>query len=84
MSVLLAGRECAVAYPVLEDGSVQSLEPDNQDIIGAQANYSCNDNCILQGSKSLRCNVTPGGSEWVNEMGEAEFPNCSCSGQYLF
>ena len=59
------------------------LESNTSDINGAQANYSCNDGCTLEGSKSLRCKISERNfvshSEWVNETSDLHTPRCLCS-----
>ena len=67
-------------------GERVTLEPINNDIVGAQANYSCSDGCDLHGSSSLRCRSM--GSpvndyEWVDESTSIS-PSCICSGQCHF
>ena len=70
-----------------------TLEPTDTDIVGAQANYSCNSNCVLQGSSSLRCRRVVsdsdtatgiGPSEWVDGSGMVDYPRCHCPGQLHF
>ena len=70
-------------------GNISTLEPTNNDIVGAQVNYSCFDNCVLRGSSSLRCKrVVSGpvviGSEWVNGSDAVEYPSCYCASQLHF
>ena len=59
---------CDMDPPAIEMGNRTTLEPVDRDIVGGQANYSCNENCFLQGSSSLRCRrvvsgITPGPGE---------------------
>ena len=72
--------------PTIEMGNMSTLEPTDKDIVGAQVNYSCFDNCVLRGSSSLRCRpvVSGVGSEWVNGSGAVEYPSCHCAGQLHF
>jgi hypothetical protein len=75
---------CNVNYPSIEDGTVLILESTEIDVRGAQANYSCNTDCVPDGSMSLRCRVCVLNghslSQWVNETGHPHLPHCFCPG----
>ena len=78
----VAALECDKLHPSIENGRVSTLESAESDINGAQANYSCNDGCELEGSKSLRCQIVVTGhiatSQWVNDTEQNKMPSCSC------
>ncbi|CAI8027913.1 hypothetical protein GBAR_LOCUS15899 [Geodia barretti] len=75
--------KCDKPVPSIENGHVSTLESNESDINGAQANYSCNDGCELEGSKSLRCQIVVTNhlatSQWVNDTEQNEMPSCSCT-----
>ena len=75
-----AAPECG-PNPGIENGTVLTLES-TVFINGAQANYSCNDGCELQGSRSLQCLILIAGlsttKQWVNETGQEDTPSCFC------
>ena len=87
--LISVASNCDMDPPAIEMGNRTTLEPTNKDIVGGQANYSCNENCVLQGSSSLRCirvvsGITTGSYEWVNGSGVLDFPSCHCAGQLCF
>ena len=89
-TIFSVASNCDVDPPAIEMGNIATLEPTDDDIVGGQANYSCNATCVLQGSSSLRCRhvasggITSGPSEWVNGSGVVDPPSCHCAGQLCF
>ena len=80
------GALCNVDPPVITLAAMSTLEPTTIDIVGAQANYSCNGDCTLVGSSSLRCmRVMHSLNDyvWLDENGSDDYPNCVCSGELL-
>ena len=82
--VLLAAVDCTKPHPTIYGGIATTSESTDNDIEGAQVNYSCNNGCKLQGSNSLRCTVEVIAglpqSEWVDDRGDVTTPSCSCYG----
>ena len=82
--IFFLALECAEPFPNITGGSAMYLESTKSDIVGSQVNYSCNSSCALQGSSSLRCKVVVMNgqptSEWIDEMGNASIPSCTCDG----
>ena len=80
------GALCNVDPPNITLAAMSTLESTSIDIVGAQANYSCNGDCTLNGSSSLRCMrgmQSLNDYMWLDENGSDNYPNCVCSSELI-